>query len=484
MTLTGATRLFATLLLTVGMAGPGLAAAPDRGAESPDLVTHRTQHFVLTTDCDGQTRRWIASRLEAFYDALEILVPAATGVAMSPDPIRVMLFENAEGFADHARDAAPGLGHNGGYYDGATRTVVAYHRSNPLQLQFHEISHAAMGDVFADPQYRRYARPGWPVWFDEGFAEYVSSYEVVEGALRFGAPHVARLATLLDALGSQQLPTLNQLLRARASVFSGEEMSVWYAAAWGLVDFLLAEPDLRTKVPGWVRRLRTGEDGIASFRTVFGPDLKALERRFHARVRQLAENSPGPKALLGGDTLDAWTVHESGSWRVEGGAIIGNAADRWSYVTRAVHPLDAWSFEVDLTRSEGVRVGLVIGHHAASGYPYHTLVDLDRGRLALRAITGPDAVQPIVERPVTGPGEPGTWSSLQLSMRHGVLSVWLDGRHVMATRVKRPTLSLLGLYVQGGEARFRRLALAPAPGYATGPAAATPPRPGPALLGR
>jgi hypothetical protein len=168
-----------------------VGAPPASGAPVPEPPTVGSAHFQLTTDCDAETRTRVLGRLEAFRDALEILVLAATGVELGPSPVRMRLFEEPRDYAAYAWQNAPGLGHNGGFYDGATRTVYTYRRSNPTQLLFHEVTHAVMGDVFEDPWYERYARPGWPVWFDEGFAEYASSSALDPG----GGDQVWRAAT-------------------------------------------------------------------------------------------------------------------------------------------------------------------------------------------------------------------------------------------------------------------------------------------------
>jgi hypothetical protein len=451
-----------------------VGAPPASGAPVPEPPTVGSAHFQLTTDCDAETRTRVLGRLEAFRDALEILVLAATGVELGPSPVRMRLFEEPRDYAAYAWQNAPGLGHNGGFYDGATRTVYTYRRSNPTQLLFHEVTHAVMGDVFEDPWYERYARPGWPVWFDEGFAEYASSSALDPGgATRFGALQPARLATLVDALERGRLMPLSQLLRARAADFSGASMDLWYAQAWGLVDLLLAESDLRGRVPIWVQRLRDGEHGVAAFLGVFGHDLDALQARFERRIGRLAASAPHPMALVGDGGLDAWTVHEGGDWRLDGLTLTGRGSTGWNYLTRSVPPVQAFALNFEVQQAGDGSLGLVLGHHGVGAYPYHTIVDLGRGTASLRHIRSPERLTREVESPAALRAE--GYTPVRVELRHGVLSVWVDGRHVLSARPGRPVSSLVGLYVQDGTARFRGLFLAPVPGYATGPSPAQPP---------
>jgi hypothetical protein len=442
-------------------------------AASPVMVTERSDHFVLTAGCDDRTRRRLMGHLETFHSVLEVLVPAATGVAVGEEPIRVLLYEEPSEYHAHVRRHAPGLGHNGGYYDGASRTVVSHRRANPLQLQFHEIAHAALGDVFRDPAHERYGRPGWPVWFDEGFAEYVSSFEVVPEGLKFGAPHLARIATLVSAIEAGKTLSLSQLLQARSSAFTGQDMDLWYATAWGLVDLLLTAPDLRRGVPRWIAKLRQGQDGVLAFRDVFGGDLRALEKRLYFRARRLGTQPTAVRSLAPRGKLEPWTAHDGGTWYSEAGQLVGQSRSGWSYLTTPVPLSRSYTVNVSVASSPGSRLGLVLGRHAPGGYPYHTIVSFDAEEASVRRVLGPDNVTTVVSRPLTLP--PSQWANIALSVDRGVLVVRVNGEDVLAARLPRPESSLFGLYVERGTARFRDPVFGPLVRYPAGPRVTAPP---------
>jgi len=459
----------ASLIVSLA-ASQALAKVP-----GPAMTTSRSAHFELRSGCDPATRAKIISDLETFHSVLEVLVPAATGVQLGDTPIRVLLYEEPSDYHTHVRRHAPSLGHNGGYYDGATRTVVAHRRANPLHLQFHEITHAALGDVFNDPHYIRYSRQGWPVWFDEGFAEYVSSFEIVPEGLKFGAPHLARIATLADAIDRRQTLSLNDVLGARATDFSGRHMDLYYATAWGLVDLLLAESDLRTGVPRWVARLRAGEDGVLAFRHVFGHKVRTLERRLYERVRSLAAEPTATRTLAPHGKLEPWTAHDGGHWWSEGPAVVGQSAEGWSYLTTAVPLTSRYAVTLDVAPSRGANLGLVLGRHAAGTYPYHTLITFDGRQVAIRRVDGPEHVETLVAHPLELPIH--RWASVRLKVDRSVLLVTVDGQDVLAARLDAPASSLFGLYVERGLARFRAPTLRPVSGRPTGPAVQKPPEP-------
>ncbi len=447
------------------------ADAPD--APAPRQVSVQTRHFLLTTDCDAETRTFLASRLDAYRDALDVLVTAATGVTPAASGTQVLVFESASGYAAWARQHQPALAHHGGYYAGAHRTVVTYFRSNPLQVIFHEVAHAVLGEVFDDPHYYRYARRNWPVWFDEGLAEYVSSYQLDGADYTFGAPHPARLSTLVDALERGRLVPLRELLLAPAARFSGPQMHAWYAAAWGLTDLLLGDPELRGRVPAWVQRLRDGEDGLTSFVAVFGPDLDVLERRFHRRIRQLAARGPRPQALYNGLGLDDWTLHDGGHWRSVRGVIEAASAGSRDYLTRSIDAQRAFTLALSVRRDAGT-VGLVLGHHGVDGYPYHTLLDLGPDHVSVRRSSSAERLDPLVRLPLAVPA--GAWVDLRLTLDRGVLSAWADQTYLFSVQLERPVVSLLGLFTQGGTAGFRDLQLTPGVLAAGAPPLPRPPR--------
>jgi len=442
-------------------------------ALSPSMITERSDHFIVSAACDAQTRKILIGHLETFHSVLNVLVPSVTGIGLSDAPIGVLLYEDAGDYHAHVRQHAPGLGHNGGYYDGHARRVVSHRRANPLQLQFHEIAHAALGDVFDDPTHQRYARPGWPVWFDEGFAEYVSSFEVVPEGLKFGAPHLARIATLVSAIESHQTISLSALLKARSRSFTGKDMDLWYATSWGLVDLLLSEPDLRRRVPRWIAKLRAGDDGLIAFRDVFGADLRALEHRFHRRVRRLGSQRREVRPLAPRGKIEHWTAHDGGRWWSEGGQILGQSEHAWSYLTTPLPLSRNYQVDLDLHASSGSRLGLVLGRHHVGGYPYHTILSFDGQQVSVREVKSADEVKTLVSRPFALPTS--SWSSLKLSVERGVLVVRIDGQDMLATRLAKPSLSLLGLYVERGAARFRDPIFSSAAHYPAGPKAIEPP---------
>lgn len=444
------------------------------GQVNARLSDAESEHFRLLCDCPDAVRDETMAQLEAFHDVLTILIPAVTGVAIVDQQIELMLFEERSDYTKHVNSFAPNLAHNGGYYDGKNRRIVAHRRANPLQLQFHEIVHAAMGDVFADPAYQRYAKRGWPVWFDEGFAEYVSSFETHASGLQFGAQHPAHIALLVDAMLRDKMIPLATLLRGRTEDFTGKRMGLWYAASWALTEFILADEQLRGQVAEWINDLKRGQDGLVSFTKRFG-SLASLDGRLRARIMKMAARVHPAQQLAPRGRLDAWTAHSGGQWDSQGDIILGRSGDMGSYLTRAVHFRDGFTFSVSASTDPGASFGVVIGRHGVGLYPYHTLISFDAKGVHVSRVKGPDDIEMMSsQRKAWGQTE---WRHVEISMSEARLSIKVDQEAVLTLPYATKGMSLVGLHLQNGGARFERPTLGPESRFATGPRMFTPPRP-------
>ena len=193
------------------------------------LQVYTTKHFVLKSDSPRQYAKDLGTKLDIYYEQLGEMLPKILGEPLQPIRASVILFEKQDDYQQYANRNAPQLINNGGFYDGATRTIVTYRYNNSLQLYFHEILHAVMGELFKDHYFLRYSKKNWPIWFDEGLAEYFGSFELRDGTLRFGARNKTKIAYLLNALHTKSFVSLPKMLTALSDRYSGATMNLYYA---------------------------------------------------------------------------------------------------------------------------------------------------------------------------------------------------------------------------------------------------------------
>ena len=416
------------------------------GAIRP-IVMAAESSLVVITDVDAADYHWLVDRLELCRNALGGELAQLTGVSVDTHPLSLLLFRNHERYQEHVRVNAPRLAHNGGFYDGATRTIVTHLGGNPLQLYFHELAHAVIGDLFGDPGFYRYGRKGWPVWFDEGLAEHLSSFVIDGGVMRFAVPNPARLALAADAMERGKMPPLERVLELTASDFHGPSSGLYYAAAWSLTHWLSSDAVQSPRVATFVNHLLDGMTGRRAFNVAFGDDLGELEKAWHRHVLERVRSRAQILDLLPRESLDPWVSHPGAHWSVNGGVVQGEARSKWGYLTRAVSPTRVATLRVRLKRGAGA-AGLVLGHHAVDSYLYHTLVELEADRLTIRRTSAANEVK-IVKR-VPFKVHARKWTECELFFAAGRLQVVLNGETVVSTRVHSDAVSLVGMTARHG----------------------------------
>jgi len=455
-TLSTRSLLAATLMLALcGAFEPAWAAD-----HAPNLRSYVGSRVTVRTNTDDAYARGLLSKLESFLAQADRRLSEIARDPTRPIHVTLLVFETQEEYQHYANGSAPGLVNNGGYYDGASRTVVTYRYNNSMQLYFHELVHALMGEIFQDHSFARYTRANWPVWFDEGMSEYLGSYRVIGDKIEAPARNKSKLAYLVNALDRKAFVPLPTLLRASAEWFSGGSMNIYYAESWGLVDFLLSSPPLADKTAAYFRRLRAHQDGHRAFVDVFGPDLDDLERRWREHIRSLARPTDGWIPLFNGQSIDDWTVHEGGAWSARDGEIVGAGARNYNYLIKSEVPMREFTLELEMMLVRGT-AGLILGNNFHGEYPYYYLLDVARDAVMLRRSYTSTRIEPVKQAFAEIPL--GSWVPIQMTVQGDQLRIRVRGRETLVTTGDRERYSLFGLYLYHAEAHFRNIRVKPEP---------------------
>jgi hypothetical protein len=425
----------------------------DSGVRSP-LRRYVGQSIVLLTDTRDEYATALLAKLDSFIAQANANMARILETEGSLRQTQIIVFETQERYQEHARQNAPGLVNNGGYYDGGMRTVVTYRFNNSMQLYFHELVHAMMGEQFGDHHFSRYTRRNWPIWFDEGMSEYLGSFEVRGQGIVIPAANKGKLAYLTNAIAHDAYVDLASLLRAPADKFSGASMNIYYAEAWGLFDYLLSTPALRGRMAVFFRKIRSGDDGIAAFRASFGDDLAALDTAWRAHVQRAAQPATGWVQLFSGESIDDWTIHEGGQWRAGHGEISGAGDRNYNYLIKSELPLTDFSYEVDLLLQRGT-AGLILGNNYHGEYPYHYLIDVARDAVMLRRAHSSSQIEPVLQAYAEMPL--GEWVRLRVQVIDQTLRLFVNGREALSSRVDRDRFSLFGMYLYRARVKFRHI---------------------------
>ncbi len=439
-------------------AGTGQPAPFESEAGRPraPLKRYDGDSVVLWTDTKSEYATELLVRLDHFLSQAHAEMARVLQVESKPKPVQIYVFESQERYQDYAREHAPGLVNNGGFYDGGLRTVVTYRYNNSMQLYFHELVHAMMGELFQDHHFTRYTKRNWPIWFDEGISEYLGSFELLGGQVHIPALNKGKLAYLANAMNNRVFIDIPALLRAPAERFSGSSMNIYYAESWGLLQFLLASPTTRPKVAQFFRQIRNGEDGLQAFKACFGDDTAGLSEAWKSHIYNLTRTEPGAQALFSGDTIDDWTIHEGGHWRAGGGEISGQGDRNYNYLIKSELPVTDFAYELDVKLQRGT-AGLILGNNFHGEYPYYYLIEVARDVVMVRRAWSASQIEPVIQAYADVPQ--GEWVHVRVAVSDRVLRLTVGGRQVLQTRVDRDRYSLFGLYLYRAKVQFRNIVL-------------------------
>lgn len=126
-----------------------------------------------------------------------------------------------------------------------------------------------------------------PAWFDEGIAEYYSTFRTVEDAAHIGRPvgdHV------LDLRDQPLIPLREFFAVTRSSPIynEGKHTGRFYAQSWALVHYLMTDPDRRARLARFLTLLGDGKSVDDAFSGAFGIQMSEVEKALRAYVRRVS----------------------------------------------------------------------------------------------------------------------------------------------------------------------------------------------------
>lgn len=262
------------------------AFAPARARElwEGKWLEARSPDFVVTSELGKRTTTQLVQELEDF----RTLVGAVTnaGVLKERVPTRVYVFKGE----------VPEIGLSGtivGYFHPGMRSnAAAVRRDNEMSLGTalqHEYTHFVV---------RNQGHQAYPKWYDEGFAEVLSTVDLRDGRFTFGNASPGRMADL--AMPGAWLPYSRVLDDSQLIKMTELDNARFYAQSWALVHYLtFGKPglDFSNALKEYLADREQGTAPVPAFEKAFHEDTATLGKTIrnyldHARYGRGELNHP------------------------------------------------------------------------------------------------------------------------------------------------------------------------------------------------
>ncbi|HYJ45766.1 MAG TPA: tetratricopeptide repeat protein [Pyrinomonadaceae bacterium] len=258
-------------LLLAAMALCLLPQGPARALEKEGWTKVQSKNFLLIGNAAEREMRDVAARLEQFRATFLRLLPVEH--FDSSTPVTVMVFKTDESYRpfEPLYQGQPagvaGFFQSNQDVDYITLSVDRKHVRSPFALAFHEYVHLLVRNSFRSA----------PLWFNEGLAEYYSTFEISSDKRR------VTLGKAIDSRAQALRPgafiPLEKLLSLDSSsefYFEPAKRNLFYAESWALVHYLLSGTR-RAGLSNYLELLGKGVSVEDAFRQAFQQGFEEIE---------------------------------------------------------------------------------------------------------------------------------------------------------------------------------------------------------------
>jgi hypothetical protein len=273
-----APRILFILLMTVGSVS--LAQAKDGWMEV------RSPNFVLIGNASAKDMKTVAERLEHFRSALDRLLNS--GGSRSRVQTRVYVFRDeasylpykplrADGTVDKTVQGYFQSGQEVNYITVTVGRTPGHTSAEAYHTIFHEYVHFVVGLLYPNAEV--------PTWFNEGLAEYYSTFASRgDHSAEIGLP-ISDHVRLLKENTLLPLDTLFPLRGTGINNSSVYSRILFYAESWAFVHYLI-DSGKTAEMRNFIQDVLKGTPQEQAFRSAFGQSSREMEPGFRAYIQQ------------------------------------------------------------------------------------------------------------------------------------------------------------------------------------------------------
>ena len=272
-----------TVALTIALYLLTITSVHASASPKDEWISVRSKNFFLIGNANEKEVRQVAVRLEQFRDVFSRLFPGMNFT--SPVPTTVIVFKSDSSYkpfkpvAEGKTVAVAGYFQSGPDVNYITLTTEKQ-AENPFSTIFHEYVHLLVNNSIG--------KTSIPPWFNEGIAEYYSTFEIEDDRKVYLGNLVSNHLQLLRAT---QLWPLDQLFAVNYYSLERnkhEARGLFYAQSWALVHYLLQgnEGKRTSQLSEFINLLRRNTPVATAFRQAFQQDYASMLKELSKYIQR------------------------------------------------------------------------------------------------------------------------------------------------------------------------------------------------------
>ena len=240
-------------------------------------ISIRSKNFVLVGNASEKDLKRVGVRLEQFREVFSRMFPKVN--FSSPVPTTVIVFKSDNSY----RPFKP-TPNTAGYFQAGTDvnyitlTTEVRGEQDPFNVIFHEYTHLLVNNNVENP----------PDWFNEGLAEYYSTFSITDDQkVELGRP-IASHVYLLRENKLLPLKTLFQVDHKSPYYNERNKQSIFYAQSWALMHYLILGKDGQrlVQMTKFLNLMNAKVPMEQAFQQAFQTSFEVMEKELRDYIKQ------------------------------------------------------------------------------------------------------------------------------------------------------------------------------------------------------
>lgn len=239
----------------------------------------RSKNFLLIGNASEKDIRQVGVRLEQFREVFSRLFTTLN--VDSPVPTTVIVFKNEGSYRPFKPTAnTAGYFQSGSDVNYITLKLVKELNSeqDPFTVIFHEFTHLLVRNTSGNV----------PIWFNEGLAEYYSTFSITDDQKVVMGRPIASHVYLLREKNMLPLRALFQVDQESPYYNESDKQSIFYAESWALMHYLILgnEGQRATQLDKFRELLSANVPMEQAFQQAFAMSFESMEKELRAYIQQ------------------------------------------------------------------------------------------------------------------------------------------------------------------------------------------------------